>query len=52
MIRLERALLLLCIVVGARLFGLALGPIAGIGLVLFVFDFHLPPGRRQPPCWA
>ena len=41
---LELALLLLCIVIGARLGGIALGTVAGIGLVLFVFVFRMPPG--------
>jgi anaerobic C4-dicarboxylate transporter DcuA len=41
---LELALLLLCIVIGARLGGIALGTVAGIGLVLFVFLFRMPPG--------
>ncbi len=47
MIWVELAILLGCIVVGARLGGLSLGPIAGIGLLLFVFVFAMPPGR--PP---
>lgn len=47
MIWVELAILLLCIVIGARLGGMALGPIAGIGLLVFVFVFHLPPGK--PP---
>ena len=47
MIWIELAILLGCIVIGARLGGLALGPVAGIGLVVFVFVFALPPG--SPP---
>jgi anaerobic C4-dicarboxylate transporter DcuA len=47
MIWIELAILLACIVVGARLGGMALGPVAGIGLTIFVFAFALPPGR--PP---
>jgi anaerobic C4-dicarboxylate transporter DcuA len=47
MIWLELAILLACIVVGARLGGMALGPVAGIGLTVFVFAFGLPPGN--PP---
>ncbi|HEY8121642.1 MAG TPA: anaerobic C4-dicarboxylate transporter family protein [Myxococcota bacterium] len=43
----ELALLLACIVVGARLGGMALGPVAGIGLVILVFAFGEPPGA--PP---
>ncbi len=47
MIWVELAILLGCIVVGARLGGMALGPIAGIGLTVFVFAFGMPPSR--PP---
>lgn len=47
MIWIELAILLACIVVGARLGGMALGPVAGIGLTVFVFVFRLPPGK--PP---
>lgn len=47
MIWLELAILLGCIVIGARLGGMALGPVAGIGLTIFVFVFAMPPGR--PP---
>lgn len=47
MIWLELAILLTCIVIGARLGGLALGPVAGMGLVVFVFVLGLPPG--SPP---
>ena len=41
---LELALLLACIAVGARLGGIALGTVSGIGLVVFVFAFRMPPG--------
>jgi anaerobic C4-dicarboxylate transporter DcuA len=44
---LELALLLACILVGARLGGIALGVVAGVGLAVFVFGFAMPPG--QPP---
>jgi anaerobic C4-dicarboxylate transporter DcuA len=44
MLWLELALLLLCIVIGARLGGIALGTISGLGLVVFVFFFRMPPG--------
>ncbi len=47
MIWIELAILLACIVVGARIGGMALGPIAGIGLTVFVFAFGMPPGK--PP---
>jgi len=44
MVWLELGILLACILIGARLGGIALGAVAGIGLVLFVFVFGLPPG--------
>lgn len=44
MIWLELLILLACILVGARLGGIALGATAGIGLVVFVFFLGLPPG--------
>ena len=44
MIWIELLLLLACIVIGARLGGIALGTVAGIGLLVFVFLFGLPPG--------
>ena len=44
MIWIEFCILLACILVGARLGGLALGTVAGIGLAIFVFGFALPPG--------
>jgi len=44
MIWIELAILLACILVGARLGGIALGAIAGVGLVVFVFFLGLPPG--------
>lgn len=44
MIWIELILLLACIVIGARLGGIALGTVAGIGLLVFVFFFSLPPG--------
>jgi len=43
----EFLILLLCILVGARKGGIALGTVAGIGLFIFVFIFELPPG--SPP---
>ena len=43
----ELAVLLACIVIGARLGGIGLGTIPGIGLLLFVFVFRLPPD--SPP---
>lgn len=44
MIWIELAILLACIAVGARLGGIALGTVAGLGLVIFVFVFGLHPG--------
>ena len=44
MLWLELALLLACIVIGARLGGIGLGTVSGIGLVIFVFLFRMPPG--------
>ena len=43
----ELAVLLAAIVVGARLGGIGLGPMGGLGLFVFVFLFGLPPG--SPP---
>jgi len=43
----ELILLLACIVLGARLGGIGLGAAGGIGLVILVFGFGLPPG--SPP---
>lgn len=40
----ELALLLACIVIGARLGGIGIGAVAGFGLFVFVFGFGLPPG--------
>jgi anaerobic C4-dicarboxylate transporter DcuA len=40
----ELALLLACIVIGARIGGIGLGTISGIGLVIYVFVFRMPPG--------
>jgi anaerobic C4-dicarboxylate transporter DcuA len=47
MIWLELLIVLVCIFVGARLGGIALGTIAALGLVVLVFVFGLPPG--MPP---
>jgi anaerobic C4-dicarboxylate transporter DcuA len=44
MIWLELVILLACIVVGARYGGIALGAVAGIGLIIFVFVLGAPPG--------
>jgi anaerobic C4-dicarboxylate transporter DcuA len=47
MLWIELAILLACIVLGARLGGIGLGAMGGIGLGVFVFLFALPPG--SPP---
>ena len=44
MIWIELCIVLACILIGARLGGLALGTVAGVGLSIFVFAFGLPPG--------
>ena len=43
----ELIILFTCIVIGARLGGIGLGTLGGLGLVIFVFLFGLPPG--SPP---
>lgn len=47
-IALELIIFFGCILIGARLGGIALGTIAGIGLAIFVFIFALPPGGPPP----
>jgi anaerobic C4-dicarboxylate transporter DcuA len=47
MLWIELLIILVCIFVGARLGGIALGAVSGIGLVVLVFIFGLPPG--MPP---
>lgn len=47
MLWLELGILLLCIVIGARLGGIALGTVSGLGLAFFVVVLGLPPG--SPP---
>lgn len=44
MLWLELAVVLACIVVGSRLSGIGMGVMGGIGLVVLVFAFGLPPG--------
>ena len=43
----ELAVFLASIVLGARMGGIGLGPMGGLGLLVFVFLFRLPPG--SPP---
>jgi anaerobic C4-dicarboxylate transporter DcuA len=47
MVWIELCVLLACILVGARLGGIGLGTVAGLGLVVLVFILGLPPG--MPP---
>ena len=47
MLLFELSILLLCIVVGARCGGIALGTVSGMGLLLFVLVLGMPPGN--PP---
>jgi anaerobic C4-dicarboxylate transporter DcuA len=47
MVWVELCILLVCILVGARLGGIGLGTVAGLGIVVLVFAFGLPPG--MPP---
>lgn len=44
---LQLGILLLCIVVGARLGGIALGTVSGLGLAFFMVVLQMPPGN--PP---
>lgn len=44
MIFIELGVVLLCIVIGARVGGIGLGTVAGVGLAVLVFGFNLPPG--------
>jgi anaerobic C4-dicarboxylate transporter DcuA len=47
MLWIELIIFLSCIVIGARIGGIGMGTIAGIGLVIFVFIFKMPAG--SPP---
>jgi anaerobic C4-dicarboxylate transporter DcuA len=47
MLWLELAILLTCVVVGARVGGIGLGGVSGLGLLVFVFVLGMPPGN--PP---
>ena len=47
MLWLELAILLTCVVVGARVGGIGLGGVSGLGLLVFVFGLGMPPGN--PP---
>ena len=44
MLWIELIIFLACIVIGARIGGIGMGTIAGIGLVIFVFIFRMPVG--------
>ena len=47
MLWLGLAILLTCILIGARVGGIGLGAVSGLGLLVFVFLLRMPPGR--PP---
>ena len=47
MLWIELIVFLSCIIIGARIGGIGMGTIAGIGLVIFVFIFRMPEG--SPP---
>ncbi len=47
MIWIELAIFLACIIIGSRIGGIGMGTIAGLGLIIFVFIFRMPPG--SPP---
>lgn len=47
MLWIELIIFLVIIIIGARIGGIAMGTIAGIGLVIFIFAFRLPVG--SPP---
>jgi len=49
MIWFEVVVLLTCIAAGARLGGIGLGTMAGVGLFVFVFLFGMPPGGPPAP---
>ncbi len=44
MLWIELIIFLACIVIGARIGGIGMGTIAGIGLVIFIFIFRMPVG--------
>ena len=51
---LQVAIILTCLIVGAKKGGIALGLIAGIGLLVLVFGFRLEPGEAptsSSPSW-
>jgi anaerobic C4-dicarboxylate transporter len=50
MVWVELCVLLACILVGARLGGIGLGTVAGLGLFVLVFIFGLPPGMPPVLC--
>ncbi|NPA37163.1 MAG: anaerobic C4-dicarboxylate transporter [Chlorobi bacterium] len=47
MIWIELAIFLACIIIGSRISGIGMGTVAGLGLIIFVFIFGMPPGN--PP---
>ena len=42
MLWVELILFLTCIVIGARIGGIGMGTVAGLGLIVFVFIFKMP----------
>jgi len=44
---LELLLILICLFYGARKGGVALGLLGGIGVVVLVFGFHVPPANHR-----
>ena len=49
MLWIELLIVLTCILIGARLGGIALGTVAGVGLLIFVFLLGMPPGGIPGP---
>jgi anaerobic C4-dicarboxylate transporter DcuA len=48
LIGIELFIFLACVLIGARLGGIAIGTVSGIGLAIFIFVFGLPPGGPPP----
>ena len=47
MLWIQLLIFLACIVIGARIGGIGMGTVAGLGLIIFIFIFKLPEG--SPP---
>ena len=52
MMWLQLALLLACILIGARIGGIGLGVAGGLGLACFVFVLAMPPGQPMTAHWG